>query len=255
MDHAIPALHLRGQDRRRDEARRLRDLLNTVLERTHGQPARLPDEQVIAKGFGMSRNGVREALYLLALEGRIERTVGSGSFARAVPDRSPFDRIVDFSKAEHDIPVDTSSTVVGLRTLTDVPDAMRQALGLPAGVSLAIFERLVWADDVPIELRTYYLPLRDDQEITPPDVQGDLYELIETRFGRPISNAYRAVSAVAADPSSSELLRVPPGSPVLFMESTLVDAEGQVLLVTYGRHRSDRVTVTFAAERIRSAGA
>src|SRR5258706_7282991 len=146
MDRPSPTLHLGSHDRRRNEARRLRDLLNTVLERTHGRPARLPDERLIAEGFGMSRNGVREALNLLAEEGRIERNVGSGSFARVVPDRKPFDRIIDFSKAEHDIPVDTSSSSLGLRTLPRVPETMRQALGLAHEVSLAIFERLVWRD-------------------------------------------------------------------------------------------------------------
>jgi GntR family transcriptional regulator len=251
MDRTTASLHLSSHDRRRDEARRLRDLINTGLERSLGRPARLPDERLIAEGFGMSRNGVREALNLLAEEGRIERNVGAGSFARVVPARKPFDRIVDFSKAEHDLPVDTSSSAVGFRTLTSVPETMRQALGLSEGVSLAIFERVVWREGVPIELRTYFLPLCRGEEMTAADVQRDVYEVIEAGFGRLISGAHRAVSAVAADPSSAALLRVRPGSPLLFMESTLVDTEGRVVLVTYGRHRSDHVTVTFAAERIR----
>jgi len=251
MEPGNSALHLGGHHRRRDEARRLRDLLNTVLERTHGNPARLPDERLISKGFGMSRNGVREALQLLADEGRIARHVGSGSFARMVPNRNAFDRIVDFSKADRDISADTRAETMGFRVLASVPETLREALRLPDGVALAIFERLVTRDDVPVELRTHFLPLREGDHVAAEDVPGDVYELIEVRFGRPIARATRAVSALAADPSAAAALNVEVGSALLLMESTLVDAAGDVLMVTYGRHRSDRMTVTFSAERIR----
>jgi GntR family transcriptional regulator len=250
MERVSSALQLAGHDRRRDEARRLRDLLNTILERTQGNPARLPDERLISKGFGMSRNSVREALHLLADEGRIERNVGSGSFARMVPARNPFDRIVDFSKADRDIRADTRAESMGFRMLSSVPETLRDALRLPEGVALAIFERIVRRDDVPVELRTHFLPLREGDHMTAEDVLGDVYELIEVRFRRPIARATRAVSALAADPSSADVLKVELGSPLLLMESTLVDAAGDVVMVTYGRHRSDRMTVTFSAERI-----
>lgn len=253
MERVGSALQLAGHDRRRDEARRLRDLLNTVLERTHGNPARLPDERLLSKGFGMSRNSVREALHLLADEGRIARNVGSGSFARMVPDRAGFDRIVDFSKADLDLRAEAHARAIGFRILTDVPDTLREALRLPADATLAIFERLVSRDDVPVELRTHFLALREGDHIEAADVLGDVYELMEVRFGRPIARATRAVSALAADPSSAEWLNVEPGSPLLLMESTLVDADDNVLMVTYGRHRSDRMTVTFSAERVRIA--
>jgi len=225
-------------------------MVNTTLERTHGNPPRLPDERLLSRGFGVSRNTVREALQLLVGERRVQRNVGSGSFAHAVPNRSPFDRIIDFSKADLDLPANAVARTIGSRTLAEAPPAMREALRLPVDTSLAIFERIVLREAVPVELRTYFLPLRSGEAITEEDSVGDVYELIEARFGRPIRSAMRAVSAMAADPSSADLLAVPVGSPLLFMESRLVGDDGAVLLVTFGRHRPDQITVTFRAERV-----
>jgi GntR family transcriptional regulator len=252
-DGAGSTLRLGRYDRRRDEARRLRDMVNTILEQTRGNPPRLPDERLISRGFGVSRNTVREALQLLVGERRVQRNVGSGSFAHAVPNRSPFDRIIDFSKTDLDLPANAVARTIGFRTLAEAPPTMREALGLPVGMSLAIFERIVLRDAVPVELRTYFMPLRAGEAVTEQDAVRDIYELIELRFARPIRCALRAVSAMAADPSSADLLAVPLGSPLLFMESRLVGEDGAVLLVTYGRHRPDQITVTFRAERVRTA--
>lgn len=246
---ARSSLTLRGRDRRRDEARRLRDLFALVLERSREQTPRLPDEMTLSKEFGVSRNSVRDALAILVEEQRVSRQVGSGSFVRGVPGRSAFDRIVDVSTIEDPSAEGDVVSGNGFRILDPVPPGIAQALDLPAGCTLAVFERVVLRAGSPIEVRTYFLPLRAGELVTEQEVEADVYRVIEARLGRGIHTAVRAVSATAADPGSAQVLGIAPGSPVLLMESRLQTRDGEVVAVTFGRHRSDRMTVTFTATR------
>jgi len=246
---ARSSLALSGRDRRRDEARRLRDLLALVLEHSPDQAPRLPDEMTLSRQYGVSRNSVRDALAILVEEQRVSRQVGSGSFVRGVPGRSAFDRIVDVSTIDDPEPGGDVVSGNGFRILDPVPPGIAQALDLGWAGPLAVFERVVARAGTPIELRTYFLPLRTGEVITEQDVDADVYQLIEARLGRSIRTAVRAVSATAADAGSADALGIAPGSPVLFMESRLQGPDGGVVLVTFGRHRSDRMTVTFTATR------
>jgi GntR family transcriptional regulator len=243
-------LKLSKPDRRRDIARRLRDILNMSLSGAHGVPQRLPEERALSIAYGVSRNGVREGLRLLAEENRIERNVGAGSFTRAIPSRHSSDRLLDFTNPAQDLPVQATADVIGFRLLTEIPVRLREVFGLSdLSTSLAVFERRSVHLGQLRGLHTYYLPLRNGETVTAADAAGDIYELIETRFGREVHSAIRAVSAVAADPSSAALLNAPVGAPLLFTESIVRASDGEVLLVNYARHRHDQLTLTFRAER------
>ncbi len=246
----VHALHLGGTDRRRDEARRLRDVLNSGLEQGQLLSDRLPDELEVAKTHGASRNAIREAFGLLVSEGRVERQVGSGSFSRTVPVRYPFDRIVEGSTIEDERRPLRSQRLLGFRILESIPAGLQSTLGLPESCHrLAVFERLTAMAGVPSDLRTFLLPLPDTLLVDTNACVADVYLYMEQSLGITIHSGSRAVSAIAADASSAALLEVAEGSPVLFMESRLFNPAGDIVLITYGRHSKDSLTVTFRAER------
>ncbi|MBV9595030.1 MAG: GntR family transcriptional regulator [Actinobacteria bacterium] len=246
----VHALHLGGADRRRDEARRLRDVFNSGLERGRLWPERLPDELDMAAAHGASRNAVREAFGLLVAEGRVERQVGAGSFSRRVPARYPFDRIVEGTTIQDELHDRRRSKLLGFRVLDEVPDGLRSTLGFAVACRrLAVFERISGIDGMPTELRTYLLAVPDGVEVDRAACVADVYGYIEDAFGRHIAGGTRAVSAMVADESTALHLNVPPGSALLFMESRLEDENGDVVLITFGRHRNDHLTVTFRTVR------
>lgn len=246
----VHALHLGGGDRRRDEARRLRDVLNSGLERGRLWPDRLPDELEMASTHGASRNAIREAFGLLVAEGRVERQVGAGSFSRSVPPRYPFDRIIDGASIRDERHDRRGARLLGFRVLEEVPNGLRSTLGLPASCHrLAVFERLTVMDAIPSELRTYLLAIPDGIEIDQDACAGDVYNYMEEQLGVYIAGGTRAVSAMTADASSALHLGVPEASALLFMESRLYDDAGEAVLITFGRHRNDQLTVTFRTER------
>ncbi|MDQ1723732.1 MAG: GntR family transcriptional regulator [Frankiaceae bacterium] len=194
---------------------------------------------------------MREGLRLLADEHRIERRVGAGSFTHTFPSRHSSDRLLDFTNPAQDLLIQSTADVIGFRLWDHIPQPLQETFAFsPLSTAIAVFERLsVHAGQVR-GLHTYFLPLHDGESLDAADAGGDIYELIETRFLRNVHSAVRAVSAVAADASSAEWLHVRVGSPLLFTESIVRGDDGEVLLVGYARHRHDRLTVTFAAERV-----
>lgn len=243
-------LRLGEKDRRRDIARRVRDILCSELGAYQEEPVRLPDEAAITARYGVSRNVVRESLQLLADEDRVARKARSGTFTRAAPPRHSSDRLFDFTNVLQDEPVRATAEVIGFRLLSDIPLQMRKVFELSLShTQLAVFERRSLHEGEVRGLHTYYVPLRDDESMTRDDVAGDIYGLIETRFGRRVDCAMRAVSAIAADASSAALLEIPLGAPLLFTESVVRAVDGEVLIVNYSRLRPDKLTLTFHATR------
>jgi GntR family transcriptional regulator, transcriptional repressor for pyruvate dehydrogenase complex len=76
-------------------------LLTQILEETYPVQSRLPAEDVLAQGFGVSRPIVRAALSRLRDDGIIESRRGSGSYVLRSPDR----QLISF------IPLDSVSGV------------------------------------------------------------------------------------------------------------------------------------------------
>ncbi len=131
-----------------------------------------------------------------------------------------------------------------------MPTGLRTTLGLSESCRrLAVFERVTAMAGVPSDLRTFLLPLPEGLLVDVRACSSDVYLYMEQSLGITIDSGSRAVSAIAADASSAVLLQVPEGSPVLFMESRLFDPAGDIVLITYGRHNKDSLTVTFRAER------
>jgi GntR family transcriptional regulator len=243
-------LRLGDGDRRRDIARRVRDILCSEIGAFQQRPVRLPDERAITAGFGVSRNVVRESLQLLADEDRVDRARRTGTITRATPPRHSSDRLLDFTIRTQDEPVRATAQVIGFRLVTEIPVDIWRVFELPSLTDrLAMFERRSIHEGEVRGLHTYYVPLRRNESMTRDDVAGDIYGLIETRFGRRVHSAMRAVSAIAADASSASLLETAVGAPLLFTESVVRAENSEVLMINYSRVRHDKLTLTFLATR------
>lgn len=64
---------------RADRARQVADLIRQQILSTGFENDVLPDEQVLARQYGATRNAVRDALDLLRREGLIDRLPGVGT--------------------------------------------------------------------------------------------------------------------------------------------------------------------------------
>ena len=122
------ALHIGDDDRRRDMARRVRDILNSEFGVFQDQSVRLPDEQDIASGYGVSRSVVREGLRFLVDERLIGRRARSGTLTRAMPPSYVSDHLIDFTNPTRDPAVQANAEVGGLCMISPIPHLSWPAL-------------------------------------------------------------------------------------------------------------------------------
>ena len=131
---------------------------------------RVPTEADLAKSYDASRNTVRLALGVLRTEGLIASRQGKGSFVRSEPPM-PYYASLSGSRAkrlEADRRRDTFAQQVEAQgkqskqvsTVEVIPagEEIAAHLGLGSGDDVAVRRRVMYADDVPVQLGDSYYP-------------------------------------------------------------------------------------------------
>ena len=172
-------------------------------------------EQTLTKRFDVSRGTIRQALDVLAREGILLRTQGSGSF-RAQPAASPYRFTLTQELTDSIRAIGTNSSVRNLSiTLVPAPYTVAEQLQVPSGTKVRKVVRTRAVDGKPIAFGTAYL--RTD--MVPPfrkhDYTASLGELVRTKLAVHIEERYCDLLTEAADEITAEALRIPVKSPVL----------------------------------------
>ena len=90
------------------------------------------------------------------------------------------------------------------------------------------------------------------------DLDGSLYEQLESRYGVTVYRHDRRISAISVDEAHAGLLEIPVGAAALFATQIGFDRRGRRVELGRSIYRGDRfdfTTVTFAAGRPAAAGA
>lgn len=199
---------------------------------------RLPQERELADRFAVSRMTVRQALSLLADQGRLYAVRGHGTYV-AQPHVAKDTTLASFSED-----MLARGLVPGSRLLdaAEVPAsaAIARALELPEGAPTFRIERLRLADNLPMCLETVHLPARLFPQLLDADLTGSLYEILGTRFRTTVVRAEQTVSAARLSRRQAELLGVPAGSAALVMRRVGVDTRGRLVEHAESIYRNDR---------------
>ncbi|MET9824462.1 MULTISPECIES: GntR family transcriptional regulator [Streptomyces] len=234
---------------RAERARQLADVLRQQI--TDGTPADgvLPDERILGRRFGASRNAVRDALALLRQEGLITRRRGVGT-------------TVVLSKYGHGLERLTglAEELTGRGTVTNevraaaevpvLPAAIAARLEVPPGAGGVYVERLRWLDGLPLSLDSSHLTAETGRAVLAGDlVERDVFSLIEEAAGAPLGRAEVAVHAVNADADTARLLGIEAGAAVFALERLTRLADGRPVDVESIRIRADRMTLRSTLHR------
>ncbi|HZS53179.1 MAG TPA: GntR family transcriptional regulator [Bryobacteraceae bacterium] len=212
----------------------------------------LPNEGKLAEAFGVSKVTVRQALRDLSDAGYVRREQGRGTFvSRPKLDHGPRE-LTSFSEEMRRHHLTASSRILE-RVESEASERVAEALQIPAGEPVFVLKRLRMADAEPMGIQTAHIPLKFVPDLIRADLENkSLYEVLQNHCGLQPSGARETYSAVPADSGTSELLRIPPGSPVLAVERVTYLSKGRPFEFVQSLMRGDRYSIILELEANRS---
>jgi len=222
--------------------RRLQDALRRAIETSIlGPQDALPPERDLATDFAVSRITVRKALNGLVAEGLLLRKQGAGTFVSGRVEKQ-FAKLTSFSEDMTARGRSPRSEWLMRASGTVTPEESL-ALGLSPGAPVYRFNRIRFADDLPMALEYSKVP---GFGLTSAEAVGDsLYAALQAEGNRP-TRALQRLRAVSVDAERARLLGVEPGAAALYIERRGFLDDGRVIEATESWYRGD--TYDFVAE-------
>ncbi|MCE8515480.1 phosphonate metabolism transcriptional regulator PhnF [Ruegeria pomeroyi] len=223
-------------------------LTEDIAEGRYGEGDQLPTEAQLAATHGVNRHTVRRALADLADQGLVHARRGAGVFVAARPTDYAIGKRVRFHKN-----IAAGGRIPGKRILTlltraaDAAEA--EALGLPAGAQVHVYDGLSLADGQPIAVFQSVFPAARFPGL--PEVLTETRSVTAALQRLGVADFTRVSTRLTARPASATQalhLRLNEGAPLMFSTGINVDPDGQP--VEYGRtwFAGDRVTLTLGAD-------
>lgn len=221
------------------------------LCRELGPGALLPGERELAERFGVSRSTVRLALAELTTRRVVERRHGAGTYARRTATAQPLDAL-SFHDDMTRRGLHPSSRLLWSDEVAADAD-LAAHLEIPVSDPVRRFARLRLADGQPMAREILHVPSRIVPGIRDADLDGDAswYALLETRYGRRVSDGTQTVEPVLVEGEDAALLGVPSGCAGWRFRRTSRDDRGTVVERVDALVRADRYLVEVGITRPR----
>jgi len=226
--------------------REVRRRILAMIQRGGLRPGqKLQAERELAIQLGVSRATLRQALISLEEAGVLRRVPGrgGGTFVAAAKLDRDLSRIVGVPLLLRDQGFTAGSRVVSVAVTPAEPDAA-EALGLGAEDFVVDLVRIRLADGAPISLERAVLPAALVPGLPERELSGSLYELLDREYGIRPGEAVEHIEVVAAGESEASILDIEPGSPLLLVNRTTVDAEGRPFEYSRDLFRADRTRIS-----------
>ncbi len=212
-----------------------------------GPGARLPTEAVLSARFGVNRHTVRRALAALAEAGQVRARRGAGVFVTQAPTDYPVGARVRFHQnlaAAGKVP---GKRVLALATRTATPPEA-EALALPPGAAVHVYDGLSFADAVPIALfRSVFPALRFAGLCDDLAALASVTAALKRHGVDDYTRRATRLTAVTADRIQAAHLDLAEGAALILSSGINVDPDGNP--VEYGQtwFAGARVTLTLGA--------
>ncbi len=195
-------------------------------------------ERELARIHGVSLMTARQALGALERTGLVERRRGTGTFV-AVP-RVHFNKLMSFTEQLAVRGLRGHSRTLASAILTDT-DSIAAKLSLSPKERILKIERLRFGGDEPFAVEAAYLSADRFPNLVKRSLQKEsLFSVLNRENDITVAHADEEVDATSADDRTAELLRVPPGAPLLRMRQLIFTKAGQPIIYMLGLYRSDR---------------
>ena len=213
-------------------------LRQQILEGAWPRDEAMPGEHELAARHNVSRITVRNALQRLADEGLVSRRRGSGTFVQPQSTERRRDDLRGLMESLH---------VMGQRTkvrllsfdYVDAPPEVARMLDLPVGGTVQKSVRVRLSNNTPFSYLTAWVPEDVGLRYTRHDLANRaLLTLLEASGFAP-ARAEQVISAKLADDQVASLLRIAPGSALIWTRRRVWDADNRLIEAIDALYRPD----------------
>lgn len=199
-------------------------------------------EDSLIRSLGITRTAVREALQLLAAEGRVSRQRRAGTVINSAVLQIPVDDIMP-RKASAKLSVERSDyrTVINTATIAENLETDDEFVGM--------VEHCFLNGEDAFGVRIAYFRQEYEQPASWQHFPS-LAEAFEFVYGSPLTEIRTVIDATACDAATAKLLGIAAGSPMLVLEQVLVDGREIPQEYSFTYYRSDSVTFPLAPVRL-----
>jgi GntR family transcriptional regulator len=200
--------------------------------------SQIPSERELMQRSGISRATVRQALGALVHEGVLKKEHGRGTFVRQTRFEQPMAVVYSFSEQLRSLGVRLEDVVLEQKQIS-APFELAHQLGTAVGDPLIYLKRLRRVNGTPMMVSIAWMPYELCPALLDQPFEGSLYVQLTTRHNLPVLSATDRLEAIAADRSVAQLLDVPRGTPLMFVERTAYTTHQVVLHIGYNSIRGD----------------
>lgn len=200
--------------------------------------SRIPSEQALCEGYGVSRVTVRKALSELTREGLLQRQQGKGTFVSAPKLQRNLRDVSSFHDACRLMGREPGTRLIHAQ-LVPSEELDRERLDCTDAQVVEI-TRLRLADGEPVMLETNRFPL-SCAWLTERKLTGSLYALLQEQ-GLIAQRGIHEVSLTYATAAEARLLDTQPGSALLQLDQIIYDQHDRPLHTSHQVIRGDRFT-------------
>lgn len=176
----------------------------------------IPSERELGETYGISRMTARQAITELVNEGLFYREQGKGTFVSRSKITQQLIHLTGFTediRARGQRP----STKVISATMHPADEAVAEKLRISPGTLTFRLQRLRLADGEPLAIELSQITFKDCEKLVGEDLeQNSLYRLLETKYGVTLMEADQEIEAGLASNEDAQLLKIAPGSAVLY---------------------------------------
>lgn len=208
--------------------RQVKNHILTEIQAGKRKPGeQLKPEMELSREYGVSRVTIRKALEELESEGYLVKQQGKGTFVSRPKLQRKIDYVTSFSMAcKYNDMVPTSLVVKSEVQMQGSDPEVERFLELSEDDKILYIQRLRLADGEPVMLENNYYSWNRFQGLLAEDLTESVYGLLIYKYHvLPFGDAENTLEIVRANKEQAELLRVPVGEPLFFMNGGISEPD------------------------------
>jgi GntR family transcriptional regulator len=221
-----------------------------LLELTGAVPAgtAVPPERELAQRYGTSRTTVRQALAELAVEGKLLRMQGRGTFV-AKPKVAQVLELTSYTEDMRAHGLQPRTVLLDISYVA-ADEELAGFLGIRAGGRALRIHRLRLADGEPMSIDASCLSARRFPGLRRNlQKNSSLYQTLASAYGVELAEAQETIETVLAGPEDARLLGVDVGLPLLLVSRHSFDPSGAPVEWAQSWYRGDRYKIVTRLRR------